>query len=148
MVHGQEVRADCAAALVAGGDAAAPALAKVAPVQPIFRKVLDYYDSSDPDPPNLYASFRAFWDRLPDPLQSSLRHALLADRRGPIDPAHPPSLDRLALLQSYPGAGPPPAISLRRRQTRGAWRRWSKLPHNRLLSLARIEPSVFHRAGS
>jgi hypothetical protein len=148
MARGQEARADRAAASVAGGDAAASALVKVALVQPIFREVLDYYDSSDPDLPNLYAFFRAFWDRMPDPLQTSLRHHLLADRRGPIDPAHAPLVDRLALVQSYPQGASPLVDQAPSAHDLGDLEALEQMLHNRLFGLARVEPSVFHRAGS
>ncbi|MEO6808481.1 MAG: M48 family metallopeptidase [Isosphaeraceae bacterium] len=148
MARGQEARADRAAASIAGGEAAASALVKVALVQPIFREVLEYYDSSDPDLLNLYAFFRAFWDRMPDPLLTSLRHTLLADHRGPIDPAHPPLLDRLALVQSYPQAPSPLVDQAPSAHDLGDLEALEQMLHNRLFGLARVEPSVFHRAGS
>ncbi|MEJ7638282.1 MAG: M48 family metalloprotease, partial [Singulisphaera sp.] len=77
IAHGQEVRADRSAATIAGGRAASSALVKVAMVQPLFREVLDHYDSERPDAPNLYAFFRAFWYRLPAEVHSAMRLQIL-----------------------------------------------------------------------
>ena len=73
MARGQEARADRMAAIIAGGGAAALALVKVAVVQPLFREVLERYDPTDPDFPNLYAFFRTFWYRLPVESVSAMR---------------------------------------------------------------------------
>ena len=71
-------------------------------VQPLFREVLDHYDPTDPEAPNLYAFFRAFWYRLPAEVHTAMRLRILADADASTDPAHPPLPDRLALLQAYP----------------------------------------------
>ncbi|MGZ3303902.1 MAG: M48 family metallopeptidase, partial [Isosphaeraceae bacterium] len=104
VARGQEARADRMAAIIAGGGAAALALVKVAVVQPLFREVLERYDPTDPDFPNLYAFFWTFWYRLPG------RVGLGDEVAGPDQPARharprasPPLPDRLALIQAYAG---------------------------------------------
>ena len=77
--RGQEARADRLAASIAGGDAAASALVKVALIQPLFKEVLEHYDPSDPEAPNLYAFFRLFWARLPGSVRVAIRRQLLVD---------------------------------------------------------------------
>ena len=62
VARGQEARADRMAAIIAGGGAAALALVKVAVVQPLFREVLERYDPTDPDFPNLYVFLRLLTD--------------------------------------------------------------------------------------
>jgi Zn-dependent protease with chaperone function len=146
IARGQEVRADRCAAAIAGGDAAAAALVKVALVQPLFREVLEHYDPADPGLPNLYAFFREFWLRLPDSLHTEMRLQLLAGLRQTLEGAHPPLPDRLTVVQSYP-----------HRETRdnaaaktalGDLEALEQMLHNRLFSTPGIEPSVFHRAGT
>ncbi len=77
VARGQEARADRSAAAIAGGGAAASALVKVAIVQPLFREVLETYDPTAPDAPNLYAFFRAFWFRLPAEVHTAMRLQVL-----------------------------------------------------------------------
>jgi Zn-dependent protease with chaperone function len=147
IARGQEARADRAAAVLAGGDAAASALVKVALVQPLFREVLAHYDPQDDGLPNLYAFFREFWARLPEPTRTALRHRLLADRRAAPDPAHPDLIDRLAAVQAHPPRRDPEAM---RPATTvlGDLDACEARLHARLFGTGRIEPSVFHRAGS
>ncbi len=148
IARGQETRADRASAAVAGGDVAASALVKVALVQPLFREVLDHYDPSNPSLPNLYTFFRQFWSRLPDELQTAMRHRLLSGADGPWDGPHPPLLDRLTLVQSYPDRPTtaadiaPAAVAL------GDVEALEQMLHNRLFAVPGVEPSVFHRAGT
>jgi Zn-dependent protease with chaperone function len=141
---GQEARADRASASIAGGDAAASALVKVAAVQPLFREVLDAF-SPDDGAANLYAFFRDFWRRLPAPLFTAIRHKLLSDGSTSPDPAHPPLLDRLSAVQAYPprslseSDAAPAALML------GDPEAFEVMLHNRLFAIGRVEPSVFHR---
>ena len=150
---GQEARADRSAAAIAGGTAAASALMKVAIVQPLFREVLEHYDPTTPDAPNLYAFFRAFWYRLSADVHTAMRLRILAGPGGPKDPAHPPLPDRLALLQAYPDPAHPvglngtsetaPATSYL-----GDLEVFEEMLHNRLFGLPPVEPSTFHKAGT
>ena len=148
VARGQEVRADRLSAAIAGGSAAASALVKVAMVQPLFREVLDYYDPTKPDAPNLYAFFRAFWYRLPAESHSAMRLQILASN-GAVDPAHPSLSDRLSRLQAYPDpvavspADAAPATSLI-----GDLETFELMLHNRLFALPPVEPSIFHKAGT
>ncbi len=152
MVLGQEARADRAAAAIAGGDATASALVKVALVQPLFREVLDHYDPDAPQAPNLYAFFRNFWDRLPEPILTAMRHRLLVEPSPVPDVAHPALLDRLAIVQEYRSLGvvqlksavesSPASVVL------GDLEAIEQMLHNRLFGAPAIEPSVFHRAGT
>ncbi len=148
IARGMEARADRASGSIAGGDAAASALVKVAAVQPLFREVLDGYAPGGPETPNLYAFFREFWSRLPEGLLTAIRHQLLTDGEAPTDPAHPPLLERIALVQTYPikpggEADRTPAAGLL-----GDVEAMERMLHNRLFGVAAVEPSVFHRAGS
>ena len=145
--RGQEARADRASAAIAGGDAAASALVKVAAVQPLFREVLDAYDPEDGDEANLYAFFRLFWSRLPEGLLTAIRHRLLSDGEVSPDAAHPPLLDRLASVQAYPSRPSVEADLAPASTTVGDLEALEQMLHNRLFALGRIEPSVFHRAG-
>jgi Zn-dependent protease with chaperone function len=146
VARGQESRADRAAAHVAGGDAAASALVKVAVVQPLFREVLAHYDPTDPDQPNLYAFFREFWDRLPESLRTSLRHRFLATGNSSPDPAHPPLLDRLSEVQSFPSRTASAADLTSADTLVGDLESLEQMLHNRLFTLGQVEPSVFRRA--
>lgn len=147
LARGQEVRADRVAAGLAGGPAAADALVQVALVQPLFREVLAVYDPDRPGLANLYTHFRRFWNRLPEPLRESMRHRLLTDADGAIDPAHPPLPDRTSAAQAHPGRSQlddhEPASGLV--CDLEALEQWL---HDRLFATSRPEPSVFHRAGS
>jgi hypothetical protein len=147
VVRGQESRADRAAASLAGGDSAASALVKTALVQPLFREVLDAYDAQSTALPNLYALFRQFWARLPEPLFTALRHDLLTKRAGPVDPAHPDMIDRLAVVQSFPSR-PRAEAAEPATHVLGDIDAIERQLHARLFGLDRPEPSVFHRAGS
>ncbi|GAC1339014.1 MAG: hypothetical protein NVSMB14_05560 [Isosphaeraceae bacterium] len=147
VARGQEARADRTAATIAGGDAAASALVKVALVQPLFREVLENYDPADPDFPNLYSFFRSFWSRLPEPLQTDMRLRLVAGLQGVPDPAHPPLPDRLAIVQSYPHR--PSGEPTVQRHPIGDLEPLEQMLHNRLFSAdLALEPSIFHRAGT
>ena len=145
---GQEARADRVAAELAGGDAAASALVKVAIVQPLFREVLMHNTPALDAGPNLYATFRDLWDRLPPPLLDAIRHRLLSGLDGSPDPAHPPLLDRLAVVQSYPSRPPTPADLAPAASTLADAEAMERMLHDRLFGLRTVEPSVFHRAGS
>lgn len=150
IARGQEARADRAAASIAGGSAAASALVKVALVQPLFREILEHYDPSDPDAPNLYAFFRAFWFRLPAESHTAMRLHLLTSSATTNDSAHPPLPDRLALLLTYPdptaansGSDNNPATTFL-----GDLEGFEQMLHNRLFALPPVEPTVFHKAGT
>jgi Zn-dependent protease with chaperone function len=146
IARGQEARADRWAAAIAGGDAAASALVKVALVQPLFREVLDHYDPTADDTPNLYAFFREFWMRLPDPLHTAIRLQLLSGQNDIPDGVHPPLPDRLTVVQTYPrrdASDHAPA-----KGSLGDLEALEQMLHNRLFSTPGIEPSVFHRAGT
>jgi Zn-dependent protease with chaperone function len=148
VARGQEARADRLSAIIAGGGAAAAALVKVALVQPLFREVLENYDPTDSNFPNLYAFFRAFWYRLPAESHSAMRLRVLTSHHRTHDPAHPPLPDRLAQLQSYPdrvclNGDAMPATTLL-----GDLEIFEQMLHNRLFGLPPVEPTVFHRAGS
>ena len=144
---GQEARADRFSASIAGGGVAASALVKVALVQPLFREVLDSYDPTLPETPNLYAFFRAFWFRLPPEIHSSIRLQLLADGQVSNDPAHPPLADRLAWLQRYPDSVIAPGDNVPATTLIGDLEIIEELLHNRLFGSTFLEPSVFHQAG-
>ena len=145
IARGQEARADRSSASIAGSGAAASALIKVALVQPLFREVLDHHD---PDrSTNLYASFRAFWDRLPAPLVESMRLGLLT-RVEAGDSPHPPLPDRVAMIQGYPDR-PDPSVDNQSATSLLGDPEWlEQLLHDRLFGLPIIEPTVFHRSGS
>ena len=150
VARGQEARADRSAAAVAGGTAAASALVKVALVQPLFREVLEHFDPTDPDAPNLYAFFRAFWFRLPAEVHTAMRLRILTGGAGSYDPAHPPLPDRLAALQAYPdpAATSPAADATPAASFLGDLEGFEQMLHNRLYALPPVEPSIFHRAGT
>lgn len=147
IARGQEARADRTAASIAGGPVAASALVKVAMVQPLFREVLDRHDPSRDDLPNLYASFRSFWRRLPNGFLEAMRLRVLVDGQAPPDSPHPPLPDRLAALQAYPD-GPDPSDERHPASTLiGDLEAFEQLLHDRLFGSLPVEPTVFHRAG-
>lgn len=149
VARGQEARADRAAATVAGGSAAASALVKVALLQPLFREVLDRYDPAETPTPNLYAFFREFWSRLPEPLQAAMRHRLLTrPDGGAVGSLHPVLIDRLARVQSYPDRPSTETDRAAAATLLGDLEAIEQMLHNRLFALVGVEPSVFHRAGS
>jgi Zn-dependent protease with chaperone function len=150
VARGQEARADRSSAAIAGGGAAASALVKVAIVQPLFREVLERYDPTEPDAPNLYAFFRAFWFRLPAEVHTAMRLQVLTNTAGSYDPAHPPLPDRLSLLQAYPdlAASSSPSDAAPAASSLGDLEGFEQMLHNRLYALPPVEPSVFHRAGT
>jgi Zn-dependent protease with chaperone function len=148
IARGQEARADRSAATIAGGNAAASALVKVALVQPLFREVLERYDPSEPDAPNLYAFFRAFWYRLPAEVHTAMRLNILAGCGAIDDPAHPPLPDRLAQIQAYPDAVGSVGDGLPATSLFGDLEGFEQMLHNRLFGLPPVEPSVFHKAGT
>jgi Zn-dependent protease with chaperone function len=148
IARSQELRADRAAAAIAGGSAAASALVKVALVQPLFREVLEHYDPNLPDVPNLYAFFRTFWFRLSPETHTELRLTLLANGHATDDLTHPPLSDRIALVQSYPDpstsnhqADAAPATT-----TLGDLEFLELVLHNRLFAVPKVEPTVFQKA--
>lgn len=147
VARGQEARADRNAAAVAGGDAAASALVKVAMVQPLFREVLDRHDPGREDLPNVYAFFRAFWRRLPNEVRESMRLGLLVNGTPPSDSPHPALPDRLAVFQSFPSPPEPPGDRHSASTLIGDLEAFEQLLHNRLFGSLPLEPSVFHRAG-
>jgi Zn-dependent protease with chaperone function len=146
IARGQEARADRFAAAIAGGSAAASALVKVALVQPLFKEVLEHYDPTDPDAPNLYAFFRAFWYRLPPEVHTAMRLQVLTNTDESDDPAHPPLPDRLALLQAYPDPATPNGDGQPATSYLGDLESLEEMLHNRLFGLPLVEPSVFHKA--
>jgi hypothetical protein len=152
IARGQEARADRSAAAIAGGGAAASALVKVAMVQPIFREVLEHYDPTAPEAPNLYAFFRGFWYRLPAEVHTAMRLRILAGGESPYnhDPAHPPLPDRLAALQAYPDLASSPLAGDTTPATAffGDLEGFEQMLHNRLYALPPVEPSIFHKAGT
>jgi len=144
---GQEARADRLAAMIAGGDATAAGLVKVALIQPLFREVLGHYDPARPGGPNLYEFFRAFWARLPEPVVASMRHRLLS-RHQPAADGHPPLLDRLAIVQGYPDRHPIARDRSRASTLLGDIEALERMLHERLFGGPAVEPSIFHRAGT
>ena len=148
VARGQEARADRVSALIAGGGVAATALAKVALVQPLFREVLGRFHVDRPDRPNVFATFRVFWGRLPAPLLDEMRLRLQVDQISPSDDPHPPLADRLATIQRFPDrtetfSEGQPASSL---VNDSEW--LEEMLHEALFRRIEIRPSVFHRAGS
>jgi Zn-dependent protease with chaperone function len=149
VARGQESRADRAAANIAGGSAAASALVKVALLQPLFREVLGRYEPDSAAAPNLYAFFRQFWTRLPEPLLAAMRHRLLTRSDAvPDGSPHPGLFDRLALVQSYPVRPPSDADRAPAATLIGDLEAMEQMLHNRLFALVAVEPSIFHRAGT
>ena len=148
IARGQETRADRSAAAIAGGSAAASALVKVALVQPLFREVLEHYDPTDPEVPNLYAFFRSFWYRLPAEVHTAMRLQLLTQARATDDLAHPPLPDRLTVIQSYPDPAASNGDHTPATTALGDLEALEQMLHNRLFGLPAIEPSVFHRTGT
>jgi len=147
IARGQEARADRTAAAIAGGNAAASALVKVALVQPLFREVLDRHDPSREDLPNLYAFFRAFWRRLPNEVREAMRLRVLVNGTAPTGSPHPALPDRLAALQSYPEHPEPSADRHPASTLIGDLEAFEQLLHNRLFGNVPLEPTVFHRTG-
>jgi Zn-dependent protease with chaperone function len=148
IARGQEARADRASAAIAGGRAAASALIKVALVQPIFRELLVQHDPDRSGGQNLYATFRALWDRLPEPLLEAMRLRLLVEVRSSCDSPHPPIADRVAMIQGYADRVDGPLDPLSAASLLGDPEWLEQMLHDRLFALSRIEPSVFHRAGT
>lgn len=148
IARGQEARADRSAAAIAGGTAAAAALVKVAVVQPLFREILDHYDPTVPDAPNLYAFFRAFWYRLSPDFHSAMRLKVLTNGVGHDDPAHPPLPYRLSLLQSYPDPAGLNGDTTPATTFLGDLESLEQMLHNRLFAIPPVEPTIFHKAGT
>ena len=146
---GQEARADRASATVAGGDVAASALVKVAVLQPLFREVLDRYDPTTDESTTLYGFFRDFWGRVPEGMFASMRLRLLNDRKRPADPTHPPLYDRLSAMLAYPPKADAEAFAASGSTLVGDLEALERRLQDRLFpTTVRVEPSVFHRAGS
>ena len=145
---GQEARADRISASLAGGQIAADALIKVALVQPLFRELLGILDIDNPAAQNLYASFRSFWDRLPEPLLDAMRLNLLTSTETVDQAPHPPLTDRIAQLIAYPNATTAPADRASALALLGDSEWLEQMLHDRLYQLHPIEPSVWHAAGS
>ncbi len=148
IARGQEARADRVSATIAGGRAAASALIKVALVQPLFRELLRHHDPDRPGLPNLYATFRAFWDRLPPPLLEAMRLRLLSEDASTGDSPHPPLPDRVAMVQSYADRPDDPHDDRPSTALFGDPEWLEQMLHDRLYGLPAIEPSVFHKAGT
>ena len=150
IARGQEARADRCSAAIAGGGAAASALVKVAMVQPLFREVLEIYDPTASDAPNLYAFFRAFWFRLPAEVHTAMRLRILTNTEANPDPAPPPLPDRLALIHAYPDPVNVPSFNENGPVTAllSDLEAFEEMLHNRLFALPLVEPSVFHKAGT
>ena len=148
IARGQEARADRAAAALAGGRVAATALIKVATVQPLFRELLEHRDEEQPDGLNLYASFRAFWARLPDSLLEAIRLRLLTVDPGAADSPHPPLPDRVATVQSYHDRPEFAEDNVAAVTLVGDPEWLEQMLHDRLFGLAAVEPTVFHKSGS
>ena len=148
IARGQEARADRSAAAIAGGSAAASALVKVAVVQPLFREILEHYDPTVPEAPNLYAFFRAFWYRLSPDFHSAMRLKVLANGVGTDDPAHPPLPYRLSLLQSYPDPAVLNGDTTPATTFLGDLESLEQMLHNRLFAIPPVEPTIFHKAGT
>jgi Zn-dependent protease with chaperone function len=148
IARGQEARADRASASLAGGQVAASALIKVAIVQPLFRELLQSRDEEQADAWNLYANFRAFWARLPDPLLEAIRLRLLTVDPGAGDSPHPPLPDRVAVVQSYPDRPESPEDNAAAASLIGDPEWLEQMLHDRLFGLAAVEPTIFHKSGS
>ena len=148
IARGQEARADRASAGIAGGGPAASALVKVAMVQPLFRELLGQVEPDRPPGSNLYATFRAFWDRLPAPLLESIRLGLLVRAAEPRDSPHPPLADRVAAVLIYPNRTDAPSDEVAASTLLGDPEWLERMLHDRLYRLPAIEPSVFHRSGT
>jgi hypothetical protein len=97
--------------------------------------------------PNLYEFFRLFWTRLPESLLTAIRHRLLTDGEVSPDASHPPLLDRLASVQSYPARSSTALDIAPASSTLGDLEAIEQMLHNRLFAVDRVEPSVFHRSG-
>jgi hypothetical protein len=147
IARGQEARADRISAAIAGGDATASALVKVAMVQPLFREVLDRHDPDREDLPNLYALFRAFWRRLPNEVREAMRLGVLVNGTAPDDSPHPPLPDRLSEVLTFPSPPAPPHDRSPASTLIGDLEAFEQLLHNRLFGNLPLEPNVFHRAG-
>jgi Zn-dependent protease with chaperone function len=145
---GQEARADRVSASLAGGRTSAAALIKVALVQPLFRELLAFQDPGLFESANLYATFRVFWARLPEPLLETMRLRLLTLDSGEKDSPHPPLGDRLAMIQSFPDR-PEGALDQQAAISLVGDPEWlEQMLHDRLYGLPAIEPTVFHKAGT
>ncbi|WP_435022063.1 M48 family metallopeptidase [Tundrisphaera sp. TA3] len=148
IARGQEVRADRVSASIAGGVVAASALAKVAMVQPLFREVLARFSGAGPGSPNLFATFRGLWDRLPEPFREEMRRRLQVDQEAAPGDPHPPLADRLTALQRFPDRAEAGTDAL------PAWGllndpEWlEEMLHESLFRRMEARPNVFHRAGS
>ncbi len=144
---GQEVRADRSAAAIAGGDATARSLIRVALVQPIFRELVNYHENTIGDPgANIYTLFRSVWRTLPEVLGESMKDRLLSDPNATSDAAHPPLATRLRIVGDFPDrtdwvGDRNPAINLLADPEA-----MEDLLHDRLFGSAKVEPSVFHAA--
>jgi Zn-dependent protease with chaperone function len=147
IARGQEARADRTAASIAGGDAAASALVKVAMVQPLFREVLDRHNPDREDLPNIYAFFRSFWRRLPNEVREAMRLGVLVNGTAPDDSPHPPLPDRLSVALTFPSPPEPPSDRAPASTMIGDLEAFEQLLHNRLFGNLPLEPNVFHRAG-
>jgi len=148
IARGQEARADRSSAAVAGGRVAASALIKVALVQPLFRELLGHHDPDPGSGSNLYATFRAFWDRIPEPLLEAMRLRLLVGGGPDVDSPHPPLPDRVAMIQAYPAHPDGPSDRVPASSLLGDPEWLEQMLHDRLYGSSAIESSVFHKAGT
>ena len=145
---GQEVRADRTSAVIAGGRTAASALVKVALVQPLFRELLAIFDQSRDASENLYATFRRFWERLPEPLVEAMRLKLIVSAEVVAQAPHPPVGDRVARLLAYPDRITGPGDDLPAGSLLGDAEWLEQMLHDKLYHQHPIEPTTFHAAGS
>ncbi len=148
IARGQEARADRRSAAIAGGRNASSALVKVALVQPLFRELLEVLDIEDASSRNLYATFRLFWERLPEPLVDAMRMRILTSTESPVQSPHPPLADRVAQLQSYPDRPSNPPLPESSLTLLGDLEWIEQMMHDRLYKLHPIEPTIFHHAGT
>jgi Zn-dependent protease with chaperone function len=148
IARGQEARADRASAALAGGRASASALIKVALVQPLFRELLAHQGPELFEGSNLYAIFRAFWARLPEPLLETMRLQLLTIDPGGADSPHPPLPERVAMVQAFSDRPDVPSGNLAAISLVGDPEWMEQMLHDRLYGLPTIEPTVFHKAGT
>jgi len=148
IAQGQEARADRSSAVIAGGRNASSALVKVALVQPLFRELLEVIDTDPATSKNLYATFRLFWERLPEPLVNAMRLQLLIDTESPSQSPHPPLADRVAQLLTYPDRPAKPVEREPALTLLGDLDWIEQMMHDRLYKPHAIEPTVFHHAGT
>lgn len=146
---GRETRADRSAAAIAGGGYAAESLLKVAVLQPLFRELLSHHrPNSDDESPNIYAQFRRLWEALPQALLDAIEAKLLDDDRAGADAHHPSLSARIKIIERFPDRRSThfdraPALALLSDPEA-----IEEAQAARLFGDRKVEPSVFHEAGS